>query len=186
MLLARMIAPIHSLGPGQRVGLWFQGCSKHCKECISPEMQIFDESKKVPIDMMISLIKQEADRNNCYRLTVSGGDPFEQPYELYELLKGVKEHFFDILVYTGFTLDEIKKNKTCSRCLEYIDVLIDGKYIAEENRGLSRLYGSSNQRIYFFNKSLVEEYKEYDSHNGMLECFIHEDRVIIVGIQRRE
>ena len=186
MLLARMIAPIHSLGPGRRLGIWFQGCSKRCKECISPEMQIFDKSKEVPVDMMVMLIKQEAERNNCHRLTISGGDPFEQPHELYKLLRGVRHFFKDILVYTGFTLDEIIKKKNLSRCLKYIDVLVDGRYIAEENSGVSRLYGSCNQKIHFFNNVLATEYKEYEEQNGMLESFIHKEKVIIVGIQRRD
>ena len=34
-----MLAPIHSLGPGERVCLWVQGCGRGCPGCISPELQ---------------------------------------------------------------------------------------------------------------------------------------------------
>ena len=39
MRIARMISPVHALGPGERVCLWMQGCPRRCPGCISPEMQ---------------------------------------------------------------------------------------------------------------------------------------------------
>lgn len=185
MLLARMISPIHSLGPGERVGIWLQGCSKQCKGCISPEMQFPDSRKNVPVEMLTTIIKEEAVRNNCNGLTISGGDPLEQAGELCVLLTNLRPIFSDILVYTGFTMHEIIESNKMSSCLEYIDVLVDGRYEEEFNYGESRICGSNNQKIFFLNKNLVNDYKEYDCNNHSLESFIHKGKVITVGIQRR-
>ena len=35
--LSRVHFPVTTLGPGQRLGLWFQGCSIRCAGCISAD-----------------------------------------------------------------------------------------------------------------------------------------------------
>ncbi len=52
------------------------------------------------------------------------------------------------IVFTGYTLEEIKKDPQLESCLKYIDVLIDGRYI-DEKRISSSLAGSSNQEFHF-------------------------------------
>ena len=185
MLVARMIAPIHTLGPGSRIGLWIQGCSKNCQGCISKELQRFDERKNIPVDMLVSLIRQEADRNNCNRITISGGDPFEQPEELYELLFQIRKRFEDILVYTGYTMQEIEASVIMRACIPLIDVLVDGRYVENENTGRSRIYGSDNQKMIIRNEKLAKDYEEFEKGEHVLETFIHNDKVITVGIQER-
>ena len=185
MLLARMIAPIQSLGPGKRLGLWFQGCSKNCYGCMSPELQIYDSTKNVPIKVLLPIIESEMVRNECTGLTISGGDPFEQPEELYELLKALRPIFNDILVYTGFSYQEIKESKIMSMSLEFIDVLIDGRYIEKQNTGKSRLYGSDNQNIYYLNSKVKRKYEIYNKEEHQLETFMHNNKVITIGIQKR-
>lgn len=180
-----MIAPIHSLGPGERVGLWVQGCSKNCFGCISKELQLFDSKKDIPVELITNMIIKESSRTNCRRLTISGGDPFEQAEELFVLLSKLRDYFVDILVYTGYTIEEINMSDTMHRCLEYIDVLIDGRYIESDNTGSSRLCGSNNQKIIFLNSQLKNEYIEYDKTENLLESFLHNDKVITIGIQRR-
>ena len=185
MLLARMISPISTLGPGKRVGIWVQGCSKKCKGCISEELQVFDESKNIPVELLKSIIEVEAKRNSCEGLTISGGDPFEQPEELYNLLKDLRPAFSDILVYSGYTFAEINRSNSMKKCLDFIDVLVDGRYIDEMNIGESILYGSSNQKLYFLNSQLEEKYKNYELQGRKLKTFIHNNKVITVGIQER-
>lgn len=186
MKIARMIAPIHSLGPGDRVGLWVQGCSKKCFGCISEELQLVDAAKEVPVDVIATMIINEASRTNCTRLTISGGDPFEQPEELFVFLKQVRRHFTDILVYTGYTMEEIRESEVMTSCLCNIDVLVDGRYIESKNVEATNLRGSSNQRIFFLTQELVGEYTEYEKVHYSLETFVHNDKFITIGIQRRK
>lgn len=185
MQLARLVSPVTTLGPGKRVGVWVQGCSKKCKGCISIEMQKKDIFKDVPVNILVELIKAEAKRNGCKGVTISGGDPFEQAEELSVLLEKLRTHFDDILVYTGFTFEEINMSEVMKKCLENIDVLIDGKYIEEKNTSESVLRGSYNQKIIFLNKKVKQSYKVYMKSGRCIEAFVHENKVIIVGIQNR-
>ena len=60
------------------------------------------------------------------------------------------DHFFFCLFFKikFFTIDEIN-NSSLRECLNYIDVLIDGRYI-DEQRISSGLKGSENQNILIF------------------------------------
>lgn len=65
-----------------------------------------------------------------------------------ELCKVVKEKYpnKDIWCWSGYTLEEIINNHA-SAILEYIDVLVDGKFILEEKNLELPFRGSNNQRI---------------------------------------
>ena len=184
MKVGRLLSPVHSLGPGERIGLWTQGCSRKCEGCISPELQEIS-GKDIHEEALSKIIIQVADKNNCDGITISGGDPFEQADALLRLLKHIRNRFKDILVYTGFTLDEIQEGKTGKsgiECLEFIDVLIDGRYHKELNTPDCVLRGSSNQNIYYFNECKRELYTDYMHKGRIVETFEHNNDMIIVGI----
>lgn len=188
MLIARILSPVHSLGPGERVCIWTQGCSKHCAGCISPEMQPFS-GNEIDEAILADIIIQVAQKSNCKGITISGGDPFEQPASLLKLLKLLHNKINDILVYTGFEFSNIKSGSLgldARMCLEYLDVLIDGKYIDELNYSDCVLRGSANQTIYFINKNLIPIYSEYMKKGRILENFIHNQNIIITGILSKE
>ncbi len=187
MIIERLLSPVHSLGPGERVCLWTRGCSKNCPGCISPELQN-PEGNNADERILAQILIQVAKAGGCDGLTVSGGDPFEQPESLLLLLSLVREHFKDILVYTGYTLEEIKKGKALEagiRCLEYIDVLIDGRYVKAKNRPDCILRGSTNQKIHFLNdenKKRSSLYEEYMKKGRIIESFVHNDCTVLTGI----
>lgn len=188
MRIARMLSPVHSLGPGERVCLWMQGCSKHCPGCVSPEMQAA-AGEDIDEEMLAGIILQTAQRGNCTGLTISGGDPFEQSTALYRLLKLLRGSFRDILVYTGFTRSEIEQGAACPaglECLGLIDVLIDGRYVDERNTPGCVLRGSENQEIHFLNPALRDTYGEYIKNGRILETFCHNDCTIVTGILTRK
>lgn len=188
MKVARILAPVHSLGPGERVCLWTQGCKKNCKGCISPEMQL-QVGKNIEEASLGEVIKQAALARQCRGLTISGGDPFEQEEALFALLKFVRPAFDDILVYTGYELSELLAGTAGNEgkeCLKYIDVLIDGRYIDEKNTRDCVLRGSSNQKIHFLNDSLRDEYEKYMKKGRVLESFVHGENTIITGIISKE
>ena len=80
-----------------------------------------------------------------------GGEPFEpeNQEELVRLLKEIKENYpkKNIWCYTGYTFEKILRNPLQAKLLEYIDVLVDGKF-NEKLRDESLYFrGSSNQRL---------------------------------------
>lgn len=188
MIIAQILSPVHSLGPGERICLWTQGCSKNCYGCISPEFQTTIGSaisNNKLAELIIKIAKQEA----CTGFTISGGDPFEQADDLLELLKLTRNQFSDILVYTGYSIEEIYNEivgKSGVECLDYIDVLIDGRYIKKLNTSDCILRGSSNQKIYFLNQNIEQEYLEYMKKGRIIETFIHDNKTILTGILNEE
>ncbi len=184
MMTGRLLAPVHTLGPGERVVLWTQGCSKHCEGCISPELKERKKETEIPAAFLAEIIRQAAVRNSCSSLTISGGDPFEQPEELLKLLKLVRGDFEDILVYTGFQYEQLKDRES-QEILTYIDVLIDGPYIQEKNVPEAVLRGSENQRILYLNPAMEEKYCSYLNRGRQLESFNVGKGLIMVGIPDR-
>lgn len=188
MVISHILAPIHSLGPGERIGIWTQGCTKSCAACMSPNLQSF-EGTIIDDATFSKVIRQLADMNGCRALTISGGDPFEQADSLIAFLRNVRADFEDILVYTGFELKELldgRAGESGRQCLEFIDVLIDGRYEIDKNIPDCILRGSSNQKIYFFKDALREKYNAYMKKGRIVETFVHGTDTIITGILNRE
>jgi len=133
-------------GDGLRTVLWVSGCSHGCIGCHNPitwnesEGLIFDEEAE-------NELKEELSKDYISGLTLSGGDPLfaGNRNDLTELVKRLKSEFPDktIWLYTGFTYEEIKS----LHILDYIDVLVDGKFIEEQKDPLIHWRGSKNQRV---------------------------------------
>lgn len=188
MVIGRLLSPIHALGPGERVGLWTQGCSKKCAGCISPDLQTA-QGTVIENRKLSELLIQVARKGSCSGLTISGGDPFEQSEDLLEVLQRTRCAFDDILVYTGYTLEEIRNRcagDAALECLRYIDVLIDGRYVEKLNTRDCVLRGSSNQIIYYLNEGKRAIYAEYMKKGRMIESFVHDGNTILTGILNAE
>jgi len=85
-------------------------------------------------------------------ITLSGGDPMDQPLD--ELLKFVQtiksESDLSVMCYTGRTMNELvaKQDPVIDNLIGQFDLLIDGLYEHSRNDG-STWRGSSNQRIWY-------------------------------------
>lgn len=182
MYLARILYPVKVLGPGNRIGIWFDGCTHGCKGCSNPELWDFQERYNISIDNVTRLIKSIADKQPVDGFTITGGDPFEQADDLDVLLGLIAEISSDIIVYTGYDYELLKA--TYPSVLKKIAVLIDGKYVEEKNNNCF-MRGSSNQNIIVLNSDYQELYDEYlrDGEN-QIQNFTSNDGVISVGIHR--
>ncbi len=145
------------LGPGHRYVLWVQGCGRSCPGCISPESH--DKKAGKPIEA--AALAWEIALSGAEGLTISGGEPFLQPEALAELVKELRALRPDmgLIVYTGFTLEQLRQMPQAGAFLDQIDLLIDGPYIRELNDGRG-LRGSSNQRIL----PLTDKYRALAEH----------------------
>ena len=143
-----------SNGPGVRVSIFMQGCSFHCKNCFNPETWDFKSGTEFTdetIDKIIDL------SNNDYikGLSILGGEPMH-PNNIKgttKLAKKFKEIYPDktIWVWSGFLFDRDLKDK---EVLNYIDVLVDGRYEDELHDFTLKWKGSSNQRVIDVKKTL--------------------------------
>jgi len=101
MTLSRVHFPVTSLGPGQRLGIWFQGCSIQCPGCISTDTWS-NHAEHVAVADVLEAVAEYA--RLADGVTISGGEPFEQPEALGELLLGLavlRRPGSDVLVYSG-------------------------------------------------------------------------------------
>lgn len=96
--------------------------------------------------MTLDAIVNKVEENDL-DVTFSGGDPLYQCDNLIELAKRIKQNQRNIWCFTGFTFEQILHDKSMSRLLQYIDVLVDGPFM-ENLRDISLLFrGSANQRL---------------------------------------
>ncbi len=159
-------------GPGVRLVVFFQGCKRGCKGCFNPDTHAFEEKDLLPA---ASLLEEGRIAPDVEGITVSGGEPFLQPRGLRDLLASARALGLSTLVYTGFTLEELRAGPSEAVCLDFIDLLVDGPYMAEspEEKPLPR--GSTNQRFHF----LTARYSPGDLlMPGRSELFISGDGTV--------
>ena len=133
-------------GDGLRTVLWVSGCSHHCPFCQNPETHDPCSGIEFDNDAYKELV-EDLSKNYISGLTLSGGDPlYEGNREtLTELVKDIKGQFpkKTIWCYTGFDYEEVKDLEI----MQYIDVLVDGKFIEALKDNNLCWKGSSNQRV---------------------------------------
>ena len=187
MNVARILYPVEVLGPGKRIGIWVCGCKRGCKGCSNPELWSPKPEYEVTIDEIIQLINKVASDHEIDGFTISGGEPMDQAAELAELLPKLKGYSEDVLVYTGYQLEQLyeRKDNSTDSVLSNIAVLIDGEYREEENNDVF-LRGSKNQQIHILNPKLINQYNTYISANhNQIQNFTTSNGVVSVGIHKR-
>ncbi len=138
--------PLQALGPGRRAGVWLAGCERKCPGCMSPDLQSNNSGRHIDVDQ---LARRLTDIDiPLHGVTISGGEPLDQPLALSRLLTILagRRPQWNVLVYTGYTLSKLKKAPERLGALEQVDVLIDGAYL-ENVAQCHPLAGSGNQRV---------------------------------------
>lgn len=187
MNVARILYPVEVLGPGKRLGIWVCGCRRGCKGCSNPELWVQKPEYEVTVEDIMSLVSRISDSHKVDGFTISGGEPMDQPEGLSQLITQLSAYSKDILIYTGYRIDELKKREdpATNIILSRAAVLIDGEYREEENIDVL-LRGSSNQRIHILIPEMAEGYEKYlaSAHN-QIQNFTTLNGVVSVGIHRK-
>ncbi|WP_026394217.1 anaerobic ribonucleoside-triphosphate reductase activating protein [Acetobacterium malicum] len=142
-------------GPGIRFVVFAQGCKHHCDGCHNPATHDFNGGNLVDIETIINEMKKNPLLDG---ITLSGGEPFEQPEGFSELARRSKELGYHVMTYTGYTYETLtkKKDEQRLRLLKNTDILVDGKFEAAQKSLMLKFRGSKNQRIIDMNKSRRE------------------------------
>ena len=135
-------------GPGLRYALFVQGCSHHCEGC--------HNAKSWPAEggtlMTLVQILEQVHGNGLVRsVTLSGGEPFEQPEPLAVLAAQLKGEGYNLWSYSGYTYEQLQamaaERPAVGELLAQLDVLVDGPF-RKDLKSLGLLYrGSANQRL---------------------------------------
>jgi anaerobic ribonucleoside-triphosphate reductase activating protein len=145
--VSRVHHPVTTLGPGVRAGVWVQGCTIACAGCVSRDTWPATPDSEVPVDAVLDWIGGLD--GPLDGLTVSGGEPFQQPEALAELLTGARDRLgpdVDLLVYSGYSLSRLRRDRSRRAALERCDAVVAGPYVRRLNVGQA-WQGSSNQQL---------------------------------------
>ena len=146
--IARLQDRTMVLGPGRRCVVWFQGCSLSCRGCIAATMNAAPPLVRTTPARLAEWCLGIGEIDG---ITLSGGDPFDQPLDqLAEFLELVRARSgFSVLLYTGRTIGQLRcqNDPLVDRCLAAVDILVDGPYVEALNDGVG-WRGSSNQVIH--------------------------------------
>jgi len=150
----RLIERARANGPGLRAALWFQGCSLGCPGCFNPETHPFHAGELVAVDELARSIIAIPDIEGA---SILGGEPLQQRRGVLALLRTLRDRSdLSILLFTGFTIEEIRRMPEGEEILGLVDVLIAGRYDATQRlaRGLR---GSRNKTVTFLTGRYTEE-----------------------------
>lgn len=134
-------------GPGIRLAIFVQGCSHHCKGCQNPETWNPEGGYVKTVD---DIARAMAANPLLDGITLSGGEPMEQPVPLTELADIAHEHKLNVWCYSGYTFEQLLDDKPSAEAhelLRHVDVLVDGPYVESERSLDLHFRGSANQRI---------------------------------------
>lgn len=193
MLIHDKIASTRANGPGNRAGIWVQGCSLGCKGCWNPNTHLFNAKQDVDIfaieDWILGLKDIEG-------VTWSGGEPMQQAPSLWLVMKRVHEQRPDLSfgMYTGYTLGELQEGRwkwksalddswvrgTADLWLkvkEHLDFAILGRYNQLVQVTDQPLIGSANQKVEFF----TDRYSQKDLSQQVIEFTISPGKITTTG-----
>lgn len=176
--VAKFLPRSEANGPGVRSVIWVQGCTLGCVGCINPWS--WDKNSSAAKDMTAAEILDLV-LHDVEGISISGGEPFQQPKGLALLLAAAKARRLSTLVFTGYSLWEIDDSSreesaevTLAKrvALNNIDILVAGRYVQSQRRQDLPLIGSSNQTVHF----LTDRYTEADlSRVAATEMIFDED-----------
>lgn len=136
-------------GEGIRCSLFVSGCSHGCDGCFNEDAWDY-RSGSVFGKEQIDIIYNEMKKDYIDGISLLGGDPLMPKHidNVIDLCRDFKNKFPSktIWCWTGYTLEEVQNNHACG-ILEFIDVLVDGKYIEKQRNLQLQFRGSSNQQI---------------------------------------
>jgi len=142
-------------GPGLRTAIWVQGCTLGCPGCCNPRTHA---SAGGFVREVGELSAEIAATSGIEGVTLSGGEPFEQPCGVLALLERLRAGTtLSVLLFSGYTRAEIEAQPLGPRILALTDVLVDGRYDRTQPAGRA-LRASANQRVWL----LSDRHGEHD------------------------
>lgn len=134
-------------GPGRRSVVQVSGCSICCQGCFVPKTHERENGTLTPIRSIVDEIIAQREAHDG--VTILGGEPFDQPGPVAELVSRLKNDGLHITLYSGYRLEVLIQRKVPSidYILTHIDLLIDGPFVSGLNSGAGEYRGSRNQRL---------------------------------------
>jgi anaerobic ribonucleoside-triphosphate reductase activating protein len=184
--------PVTVLGPGKRIGLWLQGCSIHCPGCVSQDTWEPDPARTIAVGDLVAWCRRTAG-DALDGVTISGGEPFDQPAGLAALLDALdrwrraKRLDFDVLCYSGYPLRTLERAH--APILARLDAIIPEPYV--DGLPLRNVWrGSANQSLVPLTERGRARYAPFvdapaDRDGKRMQMAVEGGRVWMIGIPAR-
>lgn len=188
--ISRLHHPVVALGPGRRAGIWLQGCTIGCAGCVSRDTWTSGPEHEMSVASVMAWL-EALGHDEVEGITISGGEPFEQPRALAELLDHIIEwranavRAIDVLVFSGYSMKRLRVDH--GNLLSRIDAVVAGPFV--ESMPTDLIWrGSSNQTIEPLTPLGVERYGPYlDERPGrpVMQVASADGAIWWIGIPRR-
>jgi len=146
-----------SYGPGKRLVIWTQGCDLHCPGCWNQDLWNHEEGQTYTKDNISTLYKNE----HIEGVTVLGGEPFDnKDQDILNILRKFKEDKLNVILFTGYEMDEVMQDPNKTSVLSLVDVIITGRY-DQKVRTVGDTWfgiGSSNQSL-IYTSDVLKDWK---------------------------
>jgi anaerobic ribonucleoside-triphosphate reductase activating protein len=178
--------PVTTLGYGRRLGIWTQGCSIRCAGCISKDTWDRTAADEITVSQLVESCASWLERADG--VTISGGEPFNQPEALCALIEQVRvRNTGDVLVYSGYSKRFVQESYP--DILARVDVLISEPYRPDAGDSLT-LRGSDNQRITLLTSLARRRYPNNIDHcewppERRLDVVVTDSEFWLAGIPRK-
>ncbi len=185
--------PVTVLGPGKRIGIWLQGCRIACKGCVSQDTWDSNVNRRMTVAQLLVWCEQVSE-SDLDGITISGGEPFDQPRALAALLDGLHlwrtrlNSDMDILCYSGYPLTTLKVKH--ADIINKLDALIPEPYI--EQQPTNQIWrGSDNQSLQLLTERAQNKYAAFLSNdttkpaNKQIQVMLDGKQVWYIGIPQR-
>jgi len=179
--LNRCHYPVRGLGYGRRVGIWLQGCSIHCPGCMVPETWKAQARHEVQLGGLLTQLLPWLEP--CDGVTISGGEPFEQPEALFALVVALRALIEgDILVYSGLPFQRLLRNYQA--VVNAVDVVISEPFVNALRESNPILCGSSNQAVRLLTELARSRYAQWQEFPKIMGVAPTHDGLDLAGIPR--
>ena len=148
-------------GPGLRYAVFVQGCSHACPGCHNPESQPPGEGEQRRVGEVYDDIR----RNGLvHAVTLSGGEPFEQPAACAALARLLRADGYGVWAYTGYLYEDLLRRASAEddelsvhieALLRSIDVLVDAPFVEARLSWVVYTGASTYQGLFDVPRSLV-------------------------------
>lgn len=184
--LSRVHYPITVLGPGRRIGIWFQGCTIGCPGCMSQDTWDPSMGEAIGTSELCDIVLAARTDEALDGVTISGGEPFQQADALHALCSELRRRWphVDLLVYSGYPLARLRRLHV--DVLELIDAVVAEPFMAARPTRLP-WRGSANQELTLLSSAAQARYAEASSelHAPRVQVAVDEEGLWIAGIPLR-
>ncbi|OMC39077.1 radical SAM protein [Mycobacterium sp. GA-1841] len=187
MLLSRLHHPVRNLGFGVRAGIWFQGCTLYCPGCVSRDTWPFDEKSCCDVTAVLGWLDALTPLDG---ITISGGEPTDQPAALRALLEALSDRGedADVVMFSGRPTAQLQRDFPWL-WEGLVDLLISEPF-EQQHGGDHALRGSANQQVHRLTDLAAHRYPEsefdrlYSAQRSQISISVDGSSIWMVGIPK--